>query len=110
MLVTILASAVLGTAALPPPRPQDVDYIYCTAQDGSRQRIYYSAVFAGDYHESRTYEQAFRAHLTARYTRSLTNSLCFYESSRRDAQVERDDKAASDRGRGWDVSFTRWAG
>ena len=110
MLIAMLTSAVLGAAPLPPPPPQEPDYIYCTAQDGAQQRIYYSAVFAGDYNRSQSYEQAFRAHLTARHTRSLTNSLCFYASSRREAQVERDDKAASDRGRGWAVSFVPWSG
>ena len=109
MLLELLTSTVLGATPLPPPSPQEADYIYCTAQDGAQQRIYYSAVFAGDYNQVQSYEQAFRAHVTARYAPSLTNSLCFYADTRRDAQTERDDKAASDRRQGWSVIFTLWS-
>ena len=74
------------------------DYIWCVLQDvkDGQTVATYSGVFAGDWQETQTYQNAVWSFVDSRVGLGVSPSaVCSYEDSYSEARVARDDFAAS---------------
>ncbi len=110
-----LAAAILLAAPLPSLAADD-DHIFCTFEEFSsadpERRIFYTAVFLGDYSFTIGYTNKFRDYLEAEYDFNGIDKYCFFEDTARDASRDMDNKIRDDESRdlyGGGVIRTNWS-
>lgn len=113
LLALCLSVAPVAVAEPRPAVVQDNPHqIYCIVQDLTNNRVFHSAVFAGDYERSMDYKLAFQAHVAARWgpLGSGPGALCWFEADRSQASNAQNRLAAEHQTRRYDVIWTRWTG
>ena len=107
--VAPLALALPASAGAQDDNPHQ---IYCVSNDLRNNRVFHSAVFAGNYQRASDYGLAFRGHVAARWgpMGGADGAQCFYEATRAEATNAQNMRAAEHQNRRYNVIWTRWAG